>query len=377
MSTTYTTSCDACGWISNPSRSAKQAAHAYRLHSCERWQAKAAATQRGKDRDAAVDRTPKPCHHKRTTHTHGTHACYVLDRCRCRPCATANTTYERNRIRQHAYGRWDNYVDAQPARDHVKKLQAAGMGLKQIVAATGGEFSQGAMTRLMYGRTQNETNRREGPTERISKDHAAAILAVTVTLAGGARVDGTGTRRRLQALVAIGWSQQRLAKQIGQTGRNFGRLIHGENPAVTVTTAAKVRALYDDLWNTTPPLRTRHERTAYTRSTGYAAAHGWVPPMAWDDDVIDNPDITADDGPVDTDQDHLDELAIAHVLNGHRVRLTTAERRAAVRKLTDDGWSAQQIADQLRVTQRTVTRDRAAQRTHQTPTATTTKENAA
>lgn len=36
---------------------------------------------------------------------HGTHACYVQDHCRCDDCTRANRDYERNRIRQKAYGR--------------------------------------------------------------------------------------------------------------------------------------------------------------------------------------------------------------------------------------------------------------------------------
>lgn len=288
---TYRVSCDTCGWTSNPCRSQNQAEFAHRLHSCERWQAKAAAAQRGRARKAAVDRTPKPCTHKRTTHVHGTHACYVLDRCRCHPCSAANTAYERDRIRQQAYGRWNNMVDAEPAREHVRALQAQGMGLKQIVAATNGEFSQGAMTRLMYGRNKSETNRQDGPSRRIAKDHAEALLAVHATLhtlAGGAKIDGTGTRRRLQALVCLGWSQSRLAVELGYSQRNFNHLVQGKR-GVTVRNAIATRNLYDRLWNVAPVAVRRGELAGINRSKRYAAQHGWAPPLAWDDDQIDDP----------------------------------------------------------------------------------------
>lgn len=292
--TTYTSTCDQCGWTSNPTRSQAQADHAHRIHSCDRWRAKAAAKARGQARDAAVDRTPKACHHKRANHQHGTHACYVLDKCRCHPCKDANTVYERNRIKQHAYGRFNTFVDAEPVRDHIKALQAAGMGLKQIVAATNGEFSQGAMTRLMYGRLKKETNRQEGPSRRIRTEHANALLAVratTNTIAGGALIDGTGTRRRLQALIAIGWSQTRLAERMGYALRNFNYMLHGKR-SVTVATHRKVLALYDDLWDTPPTARNRWELGAINRTITYARTHGWVPPLAWDDDTIDDPEAT-------------------------------------------------------------------------------------
>ena len=35
--------------------------------------------------------------------------------------------YNRNRVRQIAYGRWQPYVDAEPARQHVQALQANGI----------------------------------------------------------------------------------------------------------------------------------------------------------------------------------------------------------------------------------------------------------
>ena len=355
---TYTASCADCGWSSKECRSEKQAAYARSRHSCDRWRAKAAAKQRGAARDAAVDRTPKACHHKRANHQHGTHACYVLDTCRCHPCKDANTAYERNRIKQHAYGRFDHYVDAQPVREHVKALQAAGMGLKQIVAATNGEFSQGAMTRLMYGRTAKETTRAEGPSKRILRVHADAILAIratTNTLAGGALIDGTGTRRRLQALIAIGWSQTRLAERMGYALRNFNYMLHGKR-SVTVATHRKVLALYDDLWDTPPTARNRWELGGINRTITYARTRGWVPPMAWDDDTIDDPAAVPH---IEQGVNGPDEIAVQRAIAGDRITLTRDELVEAVRRLADDGHSDSSIAERLHRTARTVLRIRA------------------
>lgn len=104
-----------------------------------------------------TDRTPKPCLHKIANHQHGTYACYVLDRCRCRPCADAHAAYNRERVRQQAYGRWDNYVDAEPARRHVRLLMAQGMGLKRIVAVSG--VPSGSIWKLLYGKRQPDGTR--------------------------------------------------------------------------------------------------------------------------------------------------------------------------------------------------------------------------
>jgi hypothetical protein len=290
MSARYAATCDQCGY-STISKTEKLAARGIRSHPCDRQRAKDASRARRLARQAAVDKTPKPCHHKQTQHVHGTHACYVLDRCRCSPCTAANTAYERARSRSHAYGRFaQRWIDTQPIRDHVTQLQEQGLGLKRIVQLSG--YSQGAMTKLMYGGDGRP------PTRRIRAEHAEKILAVKATmdtLAGGAVIDGTGTRRRLQALMTLGWSQTKLAHAIGFEVRNFAHLVHGRR-GITVTTARAVRDLYEQLWDQTPPRTTTGHKGAYTRSVGYAKARGWVPPLAWDDDRIDDPAATPDVG---------------------------------------------------------------------------------
>jgi hypothetical protein len=288
---TYTAGpCDTCGYAAGPSKTPGLAEHGQRMHSCAKNLDKAAKRQRGLDRDAAVDRTPKPCTHTQANHVHGTHACYVLDRCRCRPCARANADYEKHRARRHAYGRFDTYTDAQPVREHVQRLMEAGVGLKRIATLAG--VSQSALGKLIYGTTTRPAS------VKTTQPVATRILAVRLTLdtyAPGARVPNVGTKRRLQALMAIGWSQTALANSIGMEVRNFNHLLHGKR-AVTAKNARAVKDLYDELWNTTPDAPTRWHAGAITRSLRYARTHGWPPPMAWDDDTLDDPQATPDTG---------------------------------------------------------------------------------
>lgn len=345
MATLYTTTCQTCGRVFTH-RHEKLALRGLTLHSCDKTKARAASRERRLAREAAVDKTPKPCHHKQAQHQHGTHACYVLDACRCHPCTTASTTYERRRARSHAYGRFAlKWVDAGPVREHVLALGRQGLGLKKVVALSG--YSQGAMTKLVYG------SEGRPPTRRIRAEHAKAILAVRATLdtlAGGARFDGTGTRRRLQALMAIGWSQSKLAHAMGYELRNFAHLVNATGN-VTATTARAVRALYDDLWDQQPPQTTRGDKGAYTRSRRYAAARGWPPPMAWSDDEIDDPAAVPDTGTTHRPGGRVvhiediewllqhDPLMTAQYL-AHRLGVTTgavqtAIHRAGRRDLTD------------------------------------------
>ena len=100
-------------------------------------------------------------------------------------------------------------------------------------------------------------------------------------------VDAAGTRRRLQALTFNGWSLTALAGRYGCTLKAVRKMLAYER--VSVATAAAVRALYDELWDEPPPEGTPFERRAATMARRYARERGWVPPLAWDDDEIDDP----------------------------------------------------------------------------------------
>ncbi|RLV56040.1 helix-turn-helix domain containing protein [Aeromicrobium phragmitis] len=280
-----------------------------------------------------VDRTPKPCHHKIANHQHGTYAAYTLDRCRCQPCVNAKTDYERDRRRQKAYGRWNGLIDAEPARKHVRTLMSQGMGWKRVAHAAGLEPS--VVWKLLYG----DRARRLEPSKRIRPATADKLLAVELDLADGQTTDRTGAVRRLQALVALGWSMSKLADQLGKDLRNFASVIHGRRD-ITVATDRAVRELFTDLAMQLPPQNDWHNKSAATRARNYARKHGWAPPLAWDD--IDN-----DDRPSTAALDPrtaLDDVAIERALAGDRsVRLTLAEKREATARWQQRGGSLKEL----------------------------------
>lgn len=214
-------------------------------------------------------------------------ATYITDQCRCEHCRKALRDYERWRHRQRAYGRVP-FVDAEPARRHVRALQAANMGTHQIARVSG--VPHGTLSALLYG----DSTRSHPPSRRIRLRTARALLAVHAslhTLAGTAPIDGTGTRRRLQSLVALGWTQAQLADQMGMDPSNLRRLLRGTG-AVSVSTAHAARALYDQFWDQHPPETTYRERIAATTARRHAQEHQWPPPMAWDDATLDDPEAT-------------------------------------------------------------------------------------
>lgn len=223
---------------------------------------------------------------------HGPDRCHRR-RCFAEPCRDASrerqNAHHRNKRRQQAYGTWRPFVDAGPVRDHVNFLRASGMGIEAIHEATG--VSTKSLSVLVWGGVGRP------PSERVRPETAEKILAVApdpALMLPGARVDATGTRRRFQALQAIGWSQQALADRLDTTQTVVGRITRGEQTRVLASTAVRVREIYDALWNTPPVARDGSSRARIDRTRRYAAAQGWATAMAWDDDEIDDPSARPD-----------------------------------------------------------------------------------
>jgi transcriptional regulator with XRE-family HTH domain len=221
---------------------------------------------------------------------HGTRARYVMGEgpgetpgCRCAACTEANRAYASQRERQQVYGRWQPRVEAGPAREHLRALSAAGIGWKRAAELSG--VSTGAVSKLLFGGPGDRP-----PSRRIRPETAQKLLAVP--LAGPSRapaavVDATATRRRLQALVARGYSQAALAARLGIQRSNFGQAVAGK---VTAATERAVSDLYDELWDVPPDESTHRARISVSRARNYARARGWCPPLAWDDDTIADPE---------------------------------------------------------------------------------------
>jgi transcriptional regulator with XRE-family HTH domain len=202
---------------------------------------------------------------------------YVREHCTCDVCREANNAYQRNRERQRGYGR-AAYVDAEPARVHLRALGEAGIGWRRAAELAG--LSTSVVSKILYGQAGR------APSKRVRVATAEKILRVEINgdgMAAHAVVDATGARRRLRALVAIGWAQIQLAERLGLTPNNFWTLIHGQ-PNITAARRRAVAELYDELWDKPPA-----DGALARKSRRYAQRQGWVSPLAWDDDEIDNP----------------------------------------------------------------------------------------
>lgn len=277
--------CDDCGHTT-PVTTRGLAEHAMRKHSCATVKERAARAQRRLDR-LAESGEKRDCQCPVAKHEHGTHAAYVVDKCRCRPCRDGSSRYERDRQRRHLYGK-TFYVPAEPARAHVRALGEQGMGWKRVARAAG--ISESIVWKLLYG----DASRGMAPSKKIRPKTAQALLAVKLDVAPGQKVDPTGTGRRLQALVTLGWSIGRISTETGLDRQCLDAAVHFQG--ITAATRDAVARAYDRLWNQAPPQTNQRERIAYSRSRRRATLNGWAPPMAWDDDTIDDPQATPDLG---------------------------------------------------------------------------------
>lgn len=283
-----------------------------------------------------------PPDHKHST----TGTCYNTHGCRCDPCRQGRTDAARERHRAKAYGRWTSgLTDAEPAREHVRRLREFGIGVNRIA-----ELAQFPMIQnLVYGVRQGERGR--VPMKRISIAKANRILAVRPTfdlIADGARVPSLGTHRRLQALVHHGWSQLELSRRLSMSTNEVNRIL-GE-VHVTGRTHRSVAAFYDEMWDVMPPRDTPAQRTSYAKARILARRKGWHPALAWDD-------IDLDDAPAPIAHT-ADEDAVNRAVEGDDVTLTPTQRSDAVKILHGYGLNDLEIAARLRCSDRTVLRIR-------------------
>lgn len=183
--------------------------------------------------------------------------------------------YTETRRRQHAYGTWTgNYTDAAPIADHVRALRAAGLSNSTIAERTG--LSTATIQRTTKQKSCHQTT-------------ADTILSIPIPTnivreaPRGRMIDATGTQRRIKALVTIGYTYRALGEHLGIRHSSIWRIL--EESKVQAKTARNVIDVYNRL-SMTPG--------SSQRAINHAARRGWAPPLAWDDDTIDNPDAAPD-----------------------------------------------------------------------------------
>jgi hypothetical protein len=198
-------------------------------------------------------------------------------RCRCTPCVRAATAEAKRNEFLRATGRGALLAPDRSA-DHVRALRNAGLRDADILQAA--RIVPDQLYRIMRGAGKIHRN-----TER-------RVLAVPIPEAVGAGssslVDGTGTHRRLQALVAAGWPAAQLGNHPGVAHRQqMTYLLHGLGTGrVELHTALRIRDLFHGLDGRRPEDNGIAPHIAQ-RARQLAGRRGWHPAIVWDD--IDDP----------------------------------------------------------------------------------------
>ncbi|WP_329131461.1 hypothetical protein OG552_10265 [Streptomyces sp. NBC_01476] len=212
----------------------------------------------------------------RTPPHHDTTTCYTEYRCRLPQCVKRYNTINQARLKARREGTYTTFVDAEPARRHILRLRRAGMSANAIGAAAG------LTTQSILEFVRPAPGQSRGRRQRTTPATEAKILAVTVQDRTTGRIDATATRRRIQALVAIGWPVNHVARHAGLFDVNA--FVFAERSRVYMSTAKAVAAAYDKLRTRNPErhgVTPQHVQAAKNR----AAKQGWPPPTYWD-----NPD---------------------------------------------------------------------------------------
>jgi hypothetical protein len=150
-------------------------------------------------------------------------------------------------------------------------------------------------------------------------------------------IDPTGTIRRIHALHCLGYSAKQIGAMAGK-GDEWTRHMT-RSTVITTTNAALVADIYERL-SMTPATHKLADRIRRE-----SAAKGWAPPLAWDDDTIDDPTARPRRGAPRPRKTDVDPIVVERLLAGQRVESTKGERDEAMRLWLSWGRSEKSLCD--------------------------------
>jgi hypothetical protein len=206
-----------------------------------------------------------------------------------------------------------------------------GWEIRAIASATG--LPRDTVNTIVIG------YRAHGPVAHLNRATVHALAEMGEPTEG--KVGAYSTVRRLRALARAGWRPHDLAVATGIPLMTIKHVASGQRATVYAQTWSAVRDAYRALAATSGPAPAAAVR---------AAAEGWEPPAAWDEDTIEDP---AELTPV-----LVDEVAVERAVAGRAVQLAPAERDLAIPRMAAAGMSDSVIAGVLGVVPETVMRNR-------------------
>lgn len=246
----------------------------------------------------------------------------------CPGCQQHDREEWRRRARQRAYGILEpGFLPAKPVYDHVVELMRETGASRARVAAKAG-VARSTVDRLM---------RTEGA-GLMYRDSAKALLGVLRVTPS--TVSAVGTTRRLQALAASGFSVPAICQAAGIRPSylwDMHQLRRGLRTRLSWAMAERIRRVYEQLWDDSGD-------SAVSRRT--AQRQGWLPPEAWADGDIDNPDAE----PYASAEETVDLVLVNRVKAGQRrfMELNRAEQLHMLREHLTGGGKLRTFRDRYR-----------------------------
>lgn len=188
-------------------------------------------------------------------------------------CRIHYNAHLRQRSRAEGYAR--GLVDAAPAHEHLAAMERAGLSHSAQARLIGVE------NRHLYRLKQRP--KCMGRTLKRILDTPIPMVTYEV-VEPGAKIDATGTQRRIQGMIALGYSCAALARMLNTRVQVVSQISLEYKGQTTANFAERVAGLAKDL-----QLRPGPTTGAGKQARNRAIQHGWVPLLAWDEDSIDNP----------------------------------------------------------------------------------------
>jgi hypothetical protein len=167
-------------------------------------------------------------------------------------------------------------VSAQPVREHILKLRAAG-GTYEAIGLVAGTS---AMTVHCIANARRP---------KVQAEVAHRLLAVSEADVRNVQPSPGGVMWRLRALVAMGHTCSRMSAATGIPPTALRRIVRGEALTVKPELQQIVIALFNAWWDKTPPRRTRREELAIGKALERATLNDWPCPAGLDEDELDQP----------------------------------------------------------------------------------------
>lgn len=184
--------------------------------------------------------------------------------CSCPPCVTRRRERKLYRLQRERGMR--RMCDGERCRAHLEWLRERGVGQTTVAFGTG--LSEHTLWLIATGRRS-----------RVMNETARRILSFTPEAAKAIGVDrpvdATATRLRVQALAALGYPQDFIARRCGRSRGGFDM-----GQRISQRRALAVLELCREIGDTPGPSR---------KAAVQARNRGWCTPAAWDEELFYDP----------------------------------------------------------------------------------------